>query len=270
LPGRLYDLDTSKYGNHDELKKLIKAFQDRGVKCISDIVINHRTAEEQDSDGLFTIFEGGTPDDRLDWDKSFICKNDKPISGTGNLDTGTDFDKAPDTDHTNPRVQRELSDWLNWLKTETGFAGWRFDFGFGFSPAYFKIYIANTKPNFAVGEIWPDFGNFNIDKQDDNRRLIAKWIDDVGEGVTAFDFTLKGVLQTALVQGELWRLNYSGGAPGVIGLKPGNAVTFIDNHDTGSTQSVWPFQSDKIMQGYVYILTHPGIPSVVSSLKLDL
>jgi alpha-amylase len=159
---------------------------------------------------------------------------------------------------------------LNWLKTETGFAGWRFDFGFGFSPAYFKIYIANTKPNFAVGEIWPDFGNFNIDKQDDNRRLIAKWIDDVGEGVTAFDFTLKGVLQTALVQGELWRLNYSGGAPGVIGLKPGNAVTFIDNHDTGSTQSVWPFQSDKIMQGYVYILTHPGIPSVVSSLKLDL
>jgi alpha-amylase len=36
LPGRLYDLDTSKYGNHDELKKLIKAFQDKGVKCISD------------------------------------------------------------------------------------------------------------------------------------------------------------------------------------------------------------------------------------------
>lgn len=268
MPGRLYDLDTSKYGNHDELKKLIKAFQDKGVKCISDIVINHRTAEKQDSSGLYTIFEGGTPDDRLDWDRSFICINDKPISGTGNPDTGTPFDGAPDIDHTNPRVQRELSDWMNWLKTEIGFAGWRFDFGLGFSPAFFKMYMENTKPNFAVGEIWPDF---SIDNPDSQRRQIVKWIEDAGGEVTAFDFTTKGVLQTALVQGELWRLNASnGGAPGVIGLKPGNAVTFIDNHDTGSTQSKWPFKDDKVMQGYVYILTHPGIPSVVSSLKLDL
>jgi alpha-amylase len=95
LPGRLYDLDTSKYGNKDELKKLIKAFQDKGVKCISDIVINHRTAEKADSNGLMTIFEGGTPDDRLDWDRSFICVNDTPISGTGNPDTGTEFVGCP-------------------------------------------------------------------------------------------------------------------------------------------------------------------------------
>ncbi|KAK6938690.1 Alpha-amylase, C-terminal beta-sheet, partial [Dillenia turbinata] len=48
----------------------------------------------------------------------------------------------------------------------------------------------------------------------------------------------------------------------MIGVLPGNAVTFIDNHDTGSTQNAWPFPSDKIIQGYAYILTHPGIPSI--------
>ncbi|CAB4273239.1 unnamed protein product [Prunus armeniaca] len=45
---------------------------------------------------------------------------------------------------------------------------------------------------------------------------------------------------------------------------PFSGLTFIDNHDTSSTQNIWPFPSDKVMQGYAYILTHPGIPSIVS------
>lgn len=267
MPGRLYDLDTSKYGNKEELKTLIKAFNDKGIQCMADMVINHRTAEKQDSSGQWSIFEGGTADNRLDWDISFICVNDTPFSGTGNLDTGNDFKGAPDIDHTKPQAQQELSDWMNWLKTEVGFTSWRFDFGLGYSPAFVRTYMANTKPNLAVGEIWTSLSNGPDGKlaydQDAHRRNIVGWIEAAGGDVTAFDFTTKGILQTALVQGELWRLNDSnGGAPGVIGLKPGNAVTFIDNHDTGSTQSMWPFQSDKVMQGYVYILTHPGIPSV--------
>uniref|UniRef100_M8AZ68 alpha-amylase n=1 Tax=Aegilops tauschii TaxID=37682 RepID=M8AZ68_AEGTA len=53
-----------------------------------------------------------------------------------------------------------------------------------------------------------------------------------------------------------------GKAPGVMGWWPAKAVTFVDNHDTGSTQAMWPFPSDKVMQGYAYILTHPGIPCI--------
>ncbi|KAK3123216.1 hypothetical protein QOZ80_8AG0626420 [Eleusine coracana subsp. coracana] len=48
----------------------------------------------------------------------------------------------------------------------------------------------------------------------------------------------------------------------MIGLMPEKAVTFIDNHDTGSTQDSWPFPPDMVMQGYAYILTHPGIPCI--------
>lgn len=71
-----------------------------------------------------------------------------------------------------------------------------------------------------------------------------------------------GILQAA-VQGELWRLRDSNGKPpGLIGLKPENAVTFIDNHDTWS-QNLWPFPREKVMLGYVYILTHPGTPTIV-------
>ena len=68
----------------------------------------------------------------------------------------------------------------------------------------------------------------------------------------------QGILHSALHK-EYWRLiDPQGKPPGVMGWWPSRAVTFLENHYTGSTQGHWPFPRDKIMQGYAYILTHPG------------
>ena len=41
------------------------------------------------------------------------------------------------------------------------------------------------------------------------------------------------------VKGEYWRLrDAQGKPPGVMGWWPSRAVTFLDNHDTGSTQVI--------------------------------
>jgi alpha-amylase len=70
-------------------------------------------------------------------------------------------------------------------------------------------------------------------------------------------------MQEAVGRNEYWRLiDAAGRPPGLIGLWASRAITFIENHDTGSTLNHWPFPWDHLQQGYAYILTHPGTPCV--------
>lgn len=43
-----------------------------------------------------------------------------------------------DLDHHNPELRESLVDWLNWLLTDIGFEGWRFDFVRGYAAKYVK------------------------------------------------------------------------------------------------------------------------------------
>jgi alpha-amylase len=71
------------------------------------------------------------------------------------------------------------------------------------------------------------------------------------------------VAQEAVSRNEYWRLvDARGRPPGLIGLWAERAITFIENHDTGSTLNHWPFPRDHLQQGYAYIVTHPGTPCI--------
>lgn len=267
LPGRLYDLDDSSYGTKAQLVALIRAFTRRYVRCIADIVINHRSATSQDEHGHWNIFKGGTPGPELDWGRWAIVQEDYDnFEGEGGHDTGANYNAAPDIDHTNRRVQRELIQWLTWLRDDIGFSGWRLDFAKGYSPAFAALYIDASRPTGAVGELWSPLiydGDTPAYDQNRHRQELCDWIDATGGRASAFDFTTKGILQHALLKTELWRLrDPDGRASGLIGWYPERATTFIENHDTGSTQGHWPFPGDRVMQGYAYILTHPGVPCI--------
>lgn len=99
--------------------------------------------------------------------------------------------------------------------------------------------------------------------QDNHRQRTVKWCDATGGTSGAFDFTTKGILQEAVQRREYWRLvDSQGKPPGLVGMWPSRAFTFIDNHDTGSTLNHWPFPAQYVPLGYAYILTHPGTPTV--------
>ncbi|MEO1448430.1 MAG: starch-binding protein, partial [Bacteroidota bacterium] len=250
LPRELYNL-TSNYGTQAELESAINELHAHGIKAIADIVINHRVGSTNWAD-----FQNPT------WGCWAVTAQDEwgqnGGNPCGNWDTGDNYSAARDIDHTNQTVQNDISAWMNWMKNTVGFDGWRYDYIRGYSGAYNKIYNDATSAYFSVGELWD---NLDLNNTDPHRQQIISWIDATQGSSHAFDFTTKGILQQA-VNGELWRLSYSGVAPGVIGWYPSRAVTFVDNHDTGSTQNYWPFPGDKVMQGYAYILTHPGVPSV--------
>ncbi|XP_065863071.1 alpha-amylase 3, chloroplastic [Euphorbia lathyris] len=260
MPKDLYNLN-SRYGNIDELKHLVKDLHEVGIKVLGDAVLNHRCAHYKNQNGVWNIFGG-----RLNWDDRAVVADDPHFQGRGNKSSGDNFHAAPNIDHSQDFVRKDLKEWLCWLRDEIGYDGWRLDFVRGFWGGYVKDYIDASEPYFAVGEYWDSlsytYGEMDHN-QDAHRQRIVDWINATSGTAGAFDVTTKGILHAALDRCEYWRLSdQKGQPPGVVGWWPSRAVTFIENHDTGSTQGHWRFPNGKEMQGYAYILTHPGTPAV--------
>ncbi|XP_058105304.1 alpha-amylase 3, chloroplastic [Magnolia sinica] len=260
MPRDLYNLN-SRYGNMEELKILVKKFHEVGIKVLGDVVLNHRCAQYQNNNGVWNMFGG-----KLNWDDRAVVADDPHFQGRGNKSSGDNFHAAPNIDHSQDFVRKDLKEWLCWLRKGIGYDGWRLDFVRGFWGGYVKDYLDASEPYFAVGEYWDSlsytYGEMEHN-QDAHRQRIIDWINATNGTAGAFDVTTKGILHAALERCEYWRLSdQKGKPPGVLGWWPSRAVTFIENHDTGSTQGHWRFPSGKEMQGYAYILTHPGTPAV--------
>ena len=261
MPLDYYNLD-SRYGTKEELKGAIKALHDTGVMALGDAVLNHRCAHFiGDVPGTYNKFGG-----KLPWDATAIVADDPNFHGRGNKADGEMFHAAPNIDHNQAFVKADLEDWMSWLMREVGYDGWRLDYVRGFWGGHVKDYMEATNPQFAVGEYWDSLA-YNMDaldyNQDGHRQRIVNWLNAAGGNAGAFDVTTKGILHAVFERQEYWRLSDKAGKPpGVMGWWPSRAVTFIENHDTGSTQGHWRFPRDKELQGYAYILTHPGTPTI--------
>ncbi|KAL4435447.1 hypothetical protein ABPG77_006209 [Micractinium sp. CCAP 211/92] len=261
MPRDLYNLN-SRYGSEHELIHCVRMLQQNGIKVLGDAVLNHRCAQHQDESGKWNRFGG-----KLSWDQRAIVGDQHEYGGRGNLSSGEFFDAAPNIDHSQPFVKRDLSEWLVWLREHVGFDGWRLDFVKGFHGSHVKDYLEASKPEFVVGEYWDSLA-YQMDgtpahNQDAHRQRIVNWIEAAGGLATAFDITTKGILHAVFERCEYWRLSDAAGKPpGLMGWWPSRAVTFLENHDTGSTQGHWRFPHHALEQGYAYILTHPGTPTV--------
>lgn len=261
LPTQLNDLD-SEYGTETQLKEAISAISP--AKAIADVVINHRCGSTDWGD--FT---------NPKWNDDFysICSDDEGFTSSsammasskrGNADTGDGYSAGRDLDHTNTDVQNGIIAWMTDVLEDAGFVGWRYDFVKGYSGYYVGKYDAATSAEFSVGEYWPSdsFDSSNWESE------IMSWINATETGgykSRAFDFVLKGNINYAFGYKDnltCWNMALLADSNNLFRQAPAYSVTFIDNHDTGSTQNLWSVDPGDLGPSYAFILTHPGYPCV--------
>jgi alpha-amylase len=247
LPSKWYDL-TSHYGTHQELVALGRALCSQKIALMMDLVVNHRCASKQDKRGKWTVFE------QPEWGAWAICGNDNSGCGEGAQSTGELLEYAPDIDHTNPKVQQDVKDWMAWIFKEVGFCSLRLDFVIGFAPHFQEQYVRAAGSPFAVAEYW--HGDVNV---------LRNYLNKCKGTVAVFDFPVYYTLKHAVRSNEYGGLRWDGNrAPGIMGLDPVRCCSFIENHDTDHLEVVGGCfgNNDQITRGYAYILTHPGTPTV--------
>lgn len=254
---------NSSFGNEAELRSMIATFNNLGTGVIADVVINHRNGATNWYDFPVETYKGVTYSLGLDC----ICQNDELANQTGMpkptgaYDTGDNFDGCRDLDHTNAKVQEAVKAYLDFLKNDMGFIGWRYDMVKGYSGDYTKIYNLSAGAQYSVGEYW------------DNYDPTTAWIEKTGRTSAAFDFEFKWALNSAFSNTDfsklVWKRNYTLNQPaGLIHMDTYQryAVTFVDNHDTYRESS--KFTGD-VVAANAYMLCSPGTPCVFYKHWLD-
>ena len=257
---------NSSFGNEAQLRSMIQTFKSLGLGTIADVVINHRRNLSNWVDFPKETWNGETYE-MLSTD---ICANDdggatkkwatsNGYSVSANNDTGEGWGGMRDLDHKSENVQRIVKAYLNFLLSDLGYAGFRYDMVKGYSGSYTKMYNEDSKPQFSVGECW------------DSSNTIRKWIDDTEKTSAAFDFQFRYTVRNACNNGNWTYLNRQndGNWPLVSNNYDGGAyrqyaVTFVENHDTewrSSSAPQDPIKKDTLAAN-AFLLAMPGTPCV--------
>ena len=260
---------NSSFGSEAQLRSLISTLKTKGIKTLADVVINHRRNVSNWVDFPKESYKGVT----YEMTSTDICANDdggntktwatqNGYSLSANNDTGEGWDGMRDIDHKSDNVQKIVKAYLDMLKNDLGYAGFRYDMVKGYSAAYTGIYNATAQPEFSVGECW------------DGTATIKNWIEGTKLSgqiqSAAFDFQFRYTVRNAMNNGSFIRLaqQNDGNWPLVSANQDGGkyrryAVTFVENHDTErrSNAEQDPLKKDTLAAN-AYMLAMPGTPCV--------
>ncbi len=265
----LYWFDqNSSFGSEQQLRSMISKYKSLGTGIIADVVINHHkelsnwvvfpreTYQGVDYQILSTdICRDDDNGKTLEWATAngYELSPNNDFTGSGSYN----WDGMRDLDHNSDNVKRTVVAYLNMLKNDLGYAGFRYDLVKGYLASFTAEYNNNVKPEFSVGECF----DYSIN-------TVKRWVNGTAlDGViqsAAFDFPLRDKLRTAANNGAWNNLAHQSKA-GLVYQEGMNrySVTMVENHDTErrSNNEQDPVKKDTLAAN-AFILAMPGTPCV--------
>ena len=268
------------FGTLDELRALVKACHDRGIRVLVDFAVNHVDEDSplwKNNPEWFNFY------DKPGWDE-IVCNHSGEQGSNWDLIPETCWfaPNLPDFNFNLPEVRKLVVDHAKWLIRTTDIDGFRLDAVKHMPVQFIKDLRAGIdgmlegsgQTFYIVGETFDGAGT------------IKKYIgDDLLHG--QFDFPLYNTLRDTIMKG--WRdggqegkfydlMNFAKGGDGDGTY--GNAImsTFLGNHDVaraishihfdnegkyGNNPKIWDeWAYYRLKVAWTYLLTSPGIPLI--------
>lgn len=274
------------FGTQQQLMSMISTFKSKGTGIIEDVVVNHQetvgswgnlldeTATGTQSGNLgkeykiewchdYTNMWGVVSDDELFTKDNGIHPNDPVYQYIASSEAHPDYyagdgEYGRDLDHYDTRVQANVMTYLDFLREELGYCGFRYDVAKGYDGQVLAKYNIHSRPMFSVGEYWPN--NYDSPQTEVGNWLERTTLENGAIQSAAFDFPLKIKLRDAINSGNWAKLTSGNFLIRYNGNKYKRyAVTFAENHDT--TRG-----GDRLTKSWTaanaFILALPGTPCI--------
>ncbi|CAA7267009.1 unnamed protein product [Cyclocybe aegerita] len=294
----------TRWGTREEYLQACKVAKEHGIDILIDAVLNHKLGADkvetfqvvpvQPDNRLkdagparevegWTAFEypgrgnkyGGMRWNRehfsgVDWDHKTRTRGIYRIISPGhkgwsrNVDSelgNYDFLLGIDIDHRHPAVREDLANWGQWILETTGASGFRLDAIKHIDRKFLLQWIQETrrraglKDMFVVAEYWSG-----------NLKLVLPYIRAFKGETAFFDVPLHMNFNQASRERTRYDLRKIL-RDTIVQVKPNDAVTFVDNHDTvdsilASSLESWVGDNFKVQAYAIILLRGYGLPCV--------
>ncbi|MEK4061311.1 MULTISPECIES: alpha-amylase [Paenibacillus] len=289
----------TKYGTKLELVEAIAECQKNGIAVYVDLVMNHKAGADETE--VFQVIEVDPNDRNKEISKPFEIEGWTKFTFPGRGDqysafkwnhthfNGTDFDAkesrtgvfklASDNKSWNPNVddefgnydylmfanidysheevKHEMLEWGKWLVDTLQCSGYRLDAIKHINHEFIKEFAAEMGKKrgedfYIVGEFW----NSNLE-------ACREFLNTVDYQIDLFDVSLHYKLYSAALEGRDFDLTQIFNDT-LVQTHPGNAVTFVDNHDSQPHEALESWIGDWFKQSAyaLILLRRDGYPVV--------
>lgn len=258
---------TTRFGTREQLERSVAMLRANGLDVYADMVLNHRAGDDGQYNFNYVDAYGNPNAGRFqkgkgDFHWAFGANNlpeDPDVPSPGD-DQAYQFgrDLAPINGFKGSDGQGYAFEGLeksgDWLTKALDIQGYRLDDVKGISTDFLYPWLSYgaMANKFAVGEYY-----------DSNKDTLNTWIsNNIGKPgmqnrASLFDFSLRDQIKAMCSGGGYYDMTQLDHA-GLVGINPGGAVTFVENHDTDGSS---PITQNKLL-GYALILTSEGYPCV--------